>query len=335
MRRTAYLGLCLMVFTALAAPLFAQKIDDPTEYAAYMKVYEEKDPAKKAAAGEKFLTDYPKSAAVTHTYMQILLSYHNAKNFAKALETADKQQQMAPGLSADEKKTVNLVGQAAAEQVKNTAKLQSYAEKVIADDPKNTGALITLSNLLANSVPTANGPAKDAHLTKTLDITRRALAAPKIAGVADAQWNPIVAQLHDTECMVLLNQKKNADAITACQEAIKTVKKDGYAYYLMGLAMKPAVADSIANYKAAVDKLNLDENRKADQVVRDELTANKDALDKVMTTKTDELIKMFATSMATGWQGAANPSAAELKAFNKPQAELDQMIQQIKSENGW
>src|SRR5690348_2910097 len=113
MRKVALYGLCLLLLTALAAPGFAQEVKDPAEYAAYMKVYEEKDPGKKAPAGEKFLVDFPKTAAITQTYMMVLLSYAQIPNWAKALEYADKQATVAPTLSADDKKRVLLIGMTA------------------------------------------------------------------------------------------------------------------------------------------------------------------------------------------------------------------------------
>jgi tetratricopeptide (TPR) repeat protein len=331
MRRTAYLGLILTFFLALAAPGFAQQINDPAEYKVYMDtVYNEKDPAKKAAGGEKYLTTYPNTVMRTQTYMAILISYYQTQNWAKVLEIADKQAQMAPTLSADDKKTVHLAGLTAAEGMKNTAKQKEYANKVLEGDPQNAGALVTLSGLLSNSIPTEEA-AKAKHLDETLAITKRALATPRPAGATEAQWKPVLMQLHDTTCMVLLNQKKNAEAIAACQEALKLEKKDGYAYYLMGLAMKPAVADAIAKYKASVDKLN--ENRSADQLTRDELTATMQGLQSAATTKTDELIEVFAKSVATGWSGSAN-ARNELKIFTGTPEELEKLIAAKKAELG-
>jgi len=330
MKRTVYFGSLLVLLAALAVPGFAQQINDPAEYTAYKAVYDATDPVKKAALGEKFLIDYPKTVARTHTYNAILLSYYNAKNWAKALETADKQAEMAPTLTADEKKTVHLVGMGAAEQAKNVAKLQSYTEKVLIDDPKNSGALVTLSNLLAGNIPSNQAQVPD-HLKKTLEVTRRALAAPKIANLSDAQWNAILAQLHGTAAMALYNQKMYAETIAEAQAALKIDKKDGNAYYLMGLAMKPAVKDSIDKYTAAVDKMNLEENRKADQLVRDELKANADGLLSAATTKKDELAQVFAKSVATGWANAAAARKELTQVFTGTPEELNKLIDDMKT----
>jgi tetratricopeptide (TPR) repeat protein len=320
---------------ALAAPGFAQQnqtINDPAEYKVYMDtVYNEKDPAKKAAGGEKYLTTYPNSVMRTQTYMDILLSYYQTQNWAKALETADKQAQMAPALSAEQKKTVNLVGMSAAEQTKNVAKLVSYVDKVLADDPKHSGALVTMSNHLATTIPTDAAKVPD-HLKKTLEIARRALAAPKIAGLSDAQWNAILVQLHDTATMALYNQKMYAETVTEAQAALKIDKKDGNAYYLMGLAMKPAVKEAIDKYTEAVAKMNLEENRKADQLVRDELKANADGLLSAATTKKDDLAQVFAKSVATGWANAAVARKELMQVFQGTPEELNKLIEDMKIE---
>lgn len=329
MKKVAYLGLSLVLVAALAAPGFAQQINDPAEYKVYMDtVYNEKDLVKKAAGGEKFLVTYPNTVARTQTYMQILLSYVQIPSWPKALETADKQAQMAPTLGADDKKQVLLIGMRAAEQTKNTAKLKDYVNRVLENDPRHLGALITLSGLLANSLPTEQSAIMK-HLDETLTITKRALAQPKPAGASDGQWNPVLVQLRDTSCMVLLNQKKYTDAIAECQAALKIDIKDGYAYYLMGLAMKPAAVEAIAKYTAAIDKLN--ENRAADQITRDDLKATADSLEKTATTKTDELIEVFAKSVATGWANAAS-ARNELKIFKGTPEELNKLIADKKAE---
>jgi tetratricopeptide (TPR) repeat protein len=331
MKRTAYLGLFLLLLTA-SAPAFGQDLKDPTEYAAYMKVYEEKDPAKKATAGEKFLVDYPNTVARTHTYMHIILSYARIPNWPKALEMADKQAQLAPTLSAAEKALVVQIGMAAADATKNTAKLKEYAGKVLENDPKHAGALVTLSGLLSNSIPTEEA-AKTKHFEETLSVTKRALAAAKPAEASAEVWNSIRGQLYDTSAMVLLNQKKYAEAIAEADEALKINKKDGYAYYLKGLAMKPAVAEAIAKYTAAVDKLNLPENRTADQLVRDDLKATADGMQTAAQAKTNELIDVFAKSVATGWANAAS-ARNELKIFTGTPQELEKLIADKKAELG-
>ncbi len=332
MRRTACLGLLLMLLAASAAPGFAQDIKDPTEYKAYMdNVYNEKDLAKKAAGGEKFLNDYPKTDARNQTYMQILLSYAQIPNWVKALETADKQAQMAPNLGAEDKNRVLLIGMTAAEQAKNTAKLQEYAEKVLAVDPKNPGALVTMSNLLANSVPKEESK-QEAHFAKTLEITRRALAAPKPAGATDAQWNPVVLQLHHTVCLVLLNQKKYTESIAECKAALAIDKKDGYAWYLIGLNLKPGFIEASRKYKEAVDNYNA--NRDKDKITVDDLKAASDGALQAAETKQDELVDALARAVAAGGSAAAEARKELKQVFTGTDDELNRIVSDKKIEIG-
>jgi hypothetical protein len=331
MKNAACWGIFSILFVGLTAPGFTQEIKDPMEYAAYSAVYQQADPAKKAAMAEKFLMDYPKTAALTQTYMILLLSYARIPDWTKALETADKQEQIAPALGAEEKKQVLLVGMAAAEQLKSVPKLKEYAEKVLAVDPKNVGALVSLSAVLASTpVPTDEG-AKTKQLEQTLSVTQRALAEPKPQGTPDAQWNQVTMQLHDTAAMVLLNQKKYNEASSEAQAALKIENKDGYAYYLQGLAAKPAVVEAINNYNAAVKKLN--DTPATEPLARDDLKAAADGLEKIATEKTDELIGLFAKSVATGWPGAPN-ARNELKIFKGTPDELEKLIAEKKVELG-
>jgi len=331
MKKLAYWGVSLTLVSALAMPMFAQQaqkqIHDPKEYDAYAKgCYAEKDLATQAANCEKFLADYPKSVMLTDAYLQTVVSYHQAGNWAKTIAWVDKQPAGLAELTPDQKTLLLQSGLRSAQQIKNPAKIQTYAEEFLKLDPRNFEALFTLSGLLYGATIPADEAAKTKHFDYTLDITKRALAYPRPAGVKDDQWNPVINQLHNTVAMVLVNQKKYNEAIAEADVSIGINKKDGYAYYLKGLAKKPDVLDAIKKYTESVKKLN--DNRTADQITRDDLKAAKDALDQVATAKTDELVQIFATSAACGETRARQ----ELKIFTGTPDELEKIIQTKKVE---
>src|SRR5688500_18598458 len=195
MTRTAYWGLTLLLVGTLVIPGYAQNITDTKEYDAYMAAFNEKDPGKKADMAEKFLTEYPKTDARIQAFQFMLLGYAQAGNWAKALETADKQSTLAPMADDKLKATVYQVGLVAAQQVKNTAKTQEYAEKTLTVNPNEVNALIALSGILSSSLPSAEA-AREAQLTRALDITNRALKQPMPEGVQPAQWTPVQVQLN-------------------------------------------------------------------------------------------------------------------------------------------
>jgi hypothetical protein len=337
MRKVAIWGLSLLLIGALAKPALAQQPKLPTTeiYNAYMAAYDEKDPVKKAANAEKFITTYKDikdtdPLAIERMYMMALGSYWNAKNFAKAIETADKQAAIAPGLSADDKKTVLQYGMESSGQAGNKAKLKEYSEKILVGDPKDLKALVNLSNLLGDmSTLPADDAGKQKRFDETLTITRRALDIPMPAGLQAAQWNTVVLPLRHTECLVLLNQKKNSDAIESCKKAIALDKNDSYAYYLTGLAKLPELIAANNKYQEAVKNYN--DNRDKGPLVTDELKSVSDGMFTAAQNKKDEVIDAFARSVAAGGNGAADAKKQLANLFTGTAAELDQLIAEKKN----
>jgi tetratricopeptide (TPR) repeat protein len=337
MKRTAYLGLSLLLVTAFATSAFAQAAaqapawNSTAEYDAYIVAFNEKDFAKKAALAEKFLADHPKAAAEyrKNAYVMVVLSYYQAKNWAKAMEAVDKMPQLGANLPADQKKQFLLLAMSSAAELKDNAKLRDAAERVLTADPNEFNALFTLSGLLSGTLPT-DETAKNTQITRTLEVTTRALKQPKPAGVPDGQWNPIQVQLNRTVCLMLLNQKKYTETIAACQTALKINPKDGDSYYLMGLAMKPELVELVNKYNESVNKLN--ENRTADQITRDELMAVKDGAEKIAESKKEEIIGVFAKAVAAGGGAAAQAKDELSKLFTGTPDEMNALIASKKSE---
>src|SRR6185369_45409 len=97
MKRTGHVGLSLLLLFGLvtaALPSFGQ--DKPkqakttAEYNAYIAFYQEKDPAKKAALGEKFIQDFKESDYIPDAHMGVIGGYANSKNWPKVTESAEK-----------------------------------------------------------------------------------------------------------------------------------------------------------------------------------------------------------------------------------------------------
>jgi hypothetical protein len=336
MKRIAYWVLPILLIGALATPGFSQSQDpkwkDNKEYEDYIAVYNEKDYAKKAALAEKFFVDHKDAdpIALTQVYQMMILSYAQSSNWAKTLETLGRMD-LAPKLTDPQKLQYFQIGMLAAANSKNNAKTLEYGEKVLGMNANDLNALVTLSSLLSQTLP-AEESAKQAQLTRTLDITRRALAQPRPAGTTDAQWNPIQLQLHQTACLVLLNQNKHTESIAECQEALKINGKDSYAWYLIGLSHKTALIDLSKKYNDAVDKYNA--NRTADPITVDDLRAVMLGAQEIATAKRDEMLDAFARSVAAG--GPAGQQAREelQKIFTGTPEELNRLIEDKKSQLG-
>jgi tetratricopeptide (TPR) repeat protein len=274
--------------------------------------------------------DYKETAAKKETYWMLILSYAQIPNWPKALELAENLPTLAPGFDAAQKNQVLLIGMNAAMESKNNLKIIEWSERVLAANPNQIDALRTLSFLWSTSLP-ADDDAKQAQMTKVLEIDKRALAQPKPAGVADATWTLIRVQLHRTSCLMLLNQKKNAEAIAECQEALKLNKKDGDSHYLIGLAMISDLNDKLKKYTASVDTLN--ENRTAGQIIRDDLTADKDLAFLIATKKKDEVVLTFAKAVVAGG-GYAAQARTKLQEYATAPGELDKALADAKADLG-
>ena len=343
MKRIAYWALPLMLIGALTSPVLAQaqqaqekqqdpKWKDTNEYNDYIKCYEEKDAAKKAACAEKFLVDHKDAdpIAVTEVYKMMLFGYANSSNWKKTLETIERQS-IAPKLTEADKKQYDQIGLVAAATSKDNPKTVEYAEKVLKNDPKNLNALITLSGVLSQTLPPTN-PAKDQQIEKTLTVTKQALEQPKPQGVPEPQWNAIQQQLRETTCLMLLNQKKYPESIAECQAVLKINPKDGFAYYWIGLSHKSALIDLSKKYNESVENYNA--HRQDGQLVVDELRAAMQGAEKVASDKRDETVDAFAKAAALGGE-AGKQAMTELKGiFTGSEAELNQLIEEKKKQLG-
>jgi hypothetical protein len=341
MKRIAFWALPLVLIAAVAAQGFAQaaaqaqpKWKDTKEYDDFMTVYKETDFAKKAAAAEKFFTDHKDAdpVALTQNFQMMYLSYANASNWAKVMESYDKMGTLAPKLADAEKARFLQVALLAATNGKNNPKAIAYAEEMLKGNPNDLNALVTLSGLLSGSLP-AQDPQKGAQIAKTLEITNRAIAQPKPQGLADSQWNPIQQQLRETSCLMLLNQNKYPESIAECQAALKVNSKDAYAWYLIGMSHKGQLPPLIKKYNEAIAKYNAE--REKDPITVEENRAAYQAHDKVASDKKDEAVDAFARAVAIGGNVSAE-AMKELKGLlmGMSDAELNKLIDDKKAQTG-
>src|SRR5215470_14657669 len=140
MKRTGYLGMSLLLMLILvvsalpglgqaAAPQAAQanqpRAKTQPEYNAYLALYNEKDPAKKAELGEKFITDFKDSDFVPNAYKMIINAYSSLKNWAKVMDSADRLVALA-GVDNATKGFANANAMVAAQNMNNIDKVLAY-----------------------------------------------------------------------------------------------------------------------------------------------------------------------------------------------------------------
>jgi tetratricopeptide (TPR) repeat protein len=337
MKSMAYRGSFLLLIVALAAPGWAQTNENPwgssQEYDAYNEAWKQPDNAKKGALFEKFLTDFKNSKQRTAAYQIMILAYAQGGVFAKALEYADRVKEFVPTPDAALMGSVNAVGFVSAQALKNTPKTIEYGERMLAANPKNLDALVTLSGIYSSSFP-PDPAARDKQIATALDLTKRALAEPKPDKVNDAQWKQVQVQLLVTVCALTYNKRQYPETIAACDQVLKVERKEARAWYYTGLAHKYLVPDLQKKYVAAVDEYNIHiKTPNADPITSADLKARSDETLRVVEAKVQEAIDAFGNSVAIGGVPEARKELDDLwMSKNKSLEGLDAFIAQRKAQ---
>jgi tetratricopeptide (TPR) repeat protein len=354
MRRTYYLGLSLLLIVALGVPAFSQQAPapaagpqakTPAEYNAYKAVYDQQNPQQKADLGEKFLTDYKESELIGQTYTMLIGAYSRAQNWAKVMDAADRAAAY-PKSDARLKTFAMENAMVAAQQANSFDKIVEYGDKLLAIDPNNLNAMITLSSMIPERLPTDEG-AKKASLEKANGLATKAMAGvttlfgqPKPANITDAQWAQekanLEGNLHATLGFIALNNRDYPKAVEHYEMALKSIPKDGIAHFRLGLAYQFLTSDASKAVVEAIKAENDAKTKKADQAELDELVARRQGIEQDLNDKRDKAIDQLATAVAIGGvvQQPARDALTKLYQSKTPDgstAGLEELIAQKKS----
>jgi hypothetical protein len=352
MKRTGYLGLSLLLILALtvcsgtafgqaaAAQAKQPQAKTQAEYNAYKAIYDATAPAQKAELGEKFLTEFKESDFIANTYTMIIGAYTRAQNWAKVIDAADRA--VASPVADDKLKAFsNASAMVAAQNMNNVDKVISYGDKVLALDPSDLNAMITLSAVIPAKLP-ADAAGKTAALDKAAGLATKALAGvePMIAK-ADAQSKPQLVQiegnLHATLGLVAYNRPDYKKSIQEYELAVKSTPKDDVAHFYMGLDYQALAAEASRNYQTAIKAENDAKAARADQPTIDELAAKRGGLEEDIRTYRDKAIEEFAVATAIGGPVAAQAKDALTKlwmAKNDNTNGLEEFVAQKKQSLG-
>ncbi len=320
MKRTGYLGLSLFLLFALAAsalPSFAQdkqpQAKTRPEYDAYLGFYNEKDPVKKAALGEKFITDFKESDYIPQAHIFIISAYTDAKNWGKVMESADRAVAL-PGADNKLKIFANANAMNAGQNSNNVDKVISYGDKLLALDPTNLAALVTVSGAIPVKLPTEDGP-KKAALDKAEDLAKKGLAGvetmmAKADAATKAQLVPVQGNLHATLGLVAYDRVDYMKSIQEYEQAIQKTPKDDVSHFYMGLDYQALAAKASGEYMAAVDAENKAKAARAEQPIIDELSAKSSGLGGDVQMYRDKAMDALAVATAIG--GPASGQAKDV-----------------------
>jgi tetratricopeptide (TPR) repeat protein len=318
MKRTGYLGVTLLLLIALvvsALPGFGQ--DKPkqakttAEYNAYVALIGEKDPAKKAGLGEKFIAEFKESDYIPEAHQMIIGAYSGAKNFPKVIEAAERGVAV-PNVPATLKAFAYANAMLAAQSMNDVDKTISYGEKVLAIQPDDPNTMITLSAMYLAKLPTDEA-AKKVSLDKAEGLATKALTTIQgMAAKASPQDKPQLVQiegnLYATRGLVAYNRQDYNKSIQEYEQSLQRTPKDDVAHFYMALDYQTLAAQASRQYAAAVDEENKAKKERAEQPVIDELSAKSEGLAGDVRKFRDKAIDELAITVALG-----GPVAAQAK----------------------
>ena len=304
MKRTCYLGLSLFLILALGAPSFAQ--NSLAADNAYRDFYNEKDPQKKLALGEKFLAEFKESTYRAPVYQTLLNLHVTAQSWPRVMDTVEKLPALLPTADNALKTKFYPYGMAAAQQLNNADKIIEFADKILAVDPNNLQAQIAAATTLPEK-----SPQDQAANDKAFDLANKALAGVEQffskppAGMTPAQAAQEKAgyevPLHSAIAYVYLNRKDYPKASEKYEQIVKMTPKDGIVRYRLGLAYQYQAQEASKLMLAAIDAENAAKRAQPiDQPLVDELTARRQGIEADAREKRDKAIDELASAAAIG-----------------------------------
>jgi tetratricopeptide (TPR) repeat protein len=129
----------------------------------------------------------------------------------------------------------------------NFEKTVEYGEKLLAVDPSDLPALLTLSSILPERLPQDDEAKKNQQLDKAMDYSQKAMSqvnalvsGPKPAQISDQQWaeekNKLLAAVHSSIGLVHLNKKEYDKATAEYEKSTSLVRNNPIDYYRLGIA---------------------------------------------------------------------------------------------------
>jgi tetratricopeptide (TPR) repeat protein len=347
MKRTAYLGILLflpVVLVASALQGFGQakqpQFKTRPEYDAAMLVYNEKDPAKRAAAGEKFIADFKESEYIPNAYIFTIGGYNNSKNWAKAMETADRAVTL-PNADNTLKEYAFEQAMVAAQNANNVDKVISYGDKLLGVNPTNLNAMITVSAMIPQKLP-SDEAGKKAALDKAEDLAKKGLTGIQpLLTKADAQTKPqfvqIEGNLHATLGLVAYNRQDYNKSLQEYEQAIQRTPKDDLAHFYTAADYQALGAQASKDYTVALKAENDAKSARAEQPVIDELAAKRGGLEEDIRKYVDKAIDHYAIAVAIGGPVASQAKDVLTKLWiqkNENTNGLDEFIASKKKQLG-
>jgi len=250
-------GGCLMM-AIFVPPLRAQTENKPQgeqkqpqaktklEYDAYLAMYNEQDPNKKVDLAAKFLADFPDTEFKPYVYQIQINTYASMGKPDKVVEAGEKFTSDFPQADNNTKKFVFQRVMQSYQQLNNFEKTVEYGDKLLALDPNDLPALLTLSSILPERLPQPEDK-KAQQLDRAMEIAQKAMtqvnalvSGPKPAQVTDQQWaeekNRLQATVYASIGLVHLNKKEYDKAAAQYEKSTSLLRNNPIDFYRLGVA---------------------------------------------------------------------------------------------------
>lgn len=331
----------MLILAVSALPGFGQaaaaqgpRAKTQPEYNAYLALFNEKDFAKKADLGEKFIVDFKESEFVPNAYKMMIQSYVQLKQWQKVMDTADKAAAAFP-MDNSLKAYGAANAMIAAQNMSNADKVIAYGEKVLAIDPNDLNTLITLSAVIPQKYPSDK-----AQLDRATEMATKALAGLQpLLNQATPQQKPQMVQidgtLHGTLGLIAYNEKDYTKSIQEYQAALKDNMKDDPSHYFLAYDYISLMGQASKAYLAAIEDEKTAIAAKADQPTMDDLKAKTAGHAEEVTKYRDMVIDELATAVAINGTVAAQAQAELTKqwmAKNNDTAGMAEFVNQKKAQ---
>lgn len=347
MRKSGCLKVSLFVAITLvissAIPGFAQAAQNKSpqtrtvpEFNSYNDCYKETDFAKKAELCEKFVDGFKDSDFVVNGYKLIIQSYYQTKNWQLLMDTADKAAAL-PAVDNSFKDYAYQAAMLAAQNTNNLDKCISYGDRVLALDPDNLTALVTVSTVIPQKSST-----DIAQLSRAADFAHKALviATSMLDKATPQEKGELVVldgRLHGTLGLISYDEMDFKKSIQEYLTAIQDNKKDDASHFFMAQDYINLMVQASKSYLAAIEDEKTAIAAKADQPTMDDLKAKTAGHAEEVTKYRDTVIDELAVTVAINGDYTAQAKTELTKqwtAKNSSTTGLNDFVSQKKAQLG-
>ncbi len=319
MKNIGIAGLTTLMCLAFAAPVMAQGQAQPSPAevacnAKYTKYYGKQDDMP-------LFNDFVNDATCKDSQYRVGAYQLMAQSLAKAnkakelVDFAGRFAKEMPNADANAKGFVFTNALNAANQLGDADKMIDLGEKVLALNPNDLQATVTVSTTLIEALPT-DSAAKDKAMDRAVELAKKLIAMMKPQQLADQVWKTSVqAPAHGVIGFVHLQRKAYQEALTELMEATTLDPKGQLYWYRAGLA---SFQLTLTAQKAVTEAYDVVNANRTPGPERDAAIEKRDAVEKEFREIRDKTVDILVTAVALPDPEIAKAARSTLEIVYKP-----------------